>query len=171
MESGLGIKYRGGGKEGQESQFTSVYSLFFMQAAIIAHNICSGFKAFKLIRKKNRFESSISTYSINSCSMFMYLYMKPFIILKSTFTSITNMYILKYAIIFTLESNPLRLKNYHIINMHSKARWTILSENVAFWNRWCLRTYIRWTRWYFLIKRGLVFIQLSDMGDYSFFNE
>ena len=52
MESGLGIKYRGGGEEGQESQFTSVYSLFFMQAAIIAHNICSGFKAFKLIRKK-----------------------------------------------------------------------------------------------------------------------
>ena len=42
----------GGGEEGQESQFTSVYSLFFMQAAIIAHNICSGFKAFKLIRKK-----------------------------------------------------------------------------------------------------------------------
>ena len=67
--------------------------------------------------------------------MFMYLYMKPFIILKSTFTSITNMYILKYAIIITLESNPLRLKNYHIINMHSKARWTILSENVAYWNR------------------------------------
>ena len=52
MESGLGIKYRGGGEEGQESQFTSVYSLFFMQAAIIPHNICSGFKAFKLIRKK-----------------------------------------------------------------------------------------------------------------------
>ena len=53
MESGLGIKYRGGwGEEGQESRFTSVYSLFFMQAAIIAHNICSGFKAFKLIRKK-----------------------------------------------------------------------------------------------------------------------
>ena len=67
--------------------------------------------------------------------MFMYLYMKPFILLISTFTSITNMYILKYAIIFTLESNPLRLKNYHIINMHSKARWTILSENVALWNR------------------------------------
>ena len=65
----------------------------------------------------------------------MYLYMKPFIILKSTFTSITNMYILKYSIVFTLESNPLRLKNYHIINMHSKARWTISSENVAFWNR------------------------------------
>ena len=41
-----------GGEEGQESRFTSVYSLFFMQAAIIAHNICSGFKAFKLIRKK-----------------------------------------------------------------------------------------------------------------------
>ena len=52
MESGLGIKNRGGVEEGQESQFTSVYSLFFMQAAIIAHNICSGFKAFKLIRKK-----------------------------------------------------------------------------------------------------------------------
>ena len=53
MESGLGIKYRGGGgEEGQESRFTSIYSLFFMQAAIIAHNICSGFKAFKLIRKK-----------------------------------------------------------------------------------------------------------------------
>ena len=52
MESVLGIKYREGVEEGQESQFTSVYSLFFMQAAIIAHNICSGFKAFKLIRKK-----------------------------------------------------------------------------------------------------------------------
>ena len=34
-----------------------------------------------------------------------------------------------------------------------------------------LRTYIRWTRRYFLIKRGLVFIQLSIMGDYSFFSE
>ena len=67
--------------------------------------------------------------------MFMYLYMKPFIILNSIFTSTINMYILKYPIILTLESNPLRLKNYHIINMHSKARWTILSENVAFWNR------------------------------------
>ena len=171
MESGLGIKYRGGGKEGQESQFTSVYSLFFMQAAIIAHNICSGFKAFKLIRKKKYiWEQHI--YLQYKFLQYVYVFVhEAIIILKSTFTSITNMYILKYAIIFTLESNPLRLKNYHIINMHSKARWTILSENVAFWNRWCLRTYIRWTRWYFLIKRGLVFIQLSDMGDYSFFNE
>ena len=37
MESGLGIKYEGGG-EGQESQF---HSLFFMQASIIAYNICT----------------------------------------------------------------------------------------------------------------------------------
>ena len=36
MESGLGIKYGGGG--GQKSQF---HSLFFMQAAIIAYNICT----------------------------------------------------------------------------------------------------------------------------------
>ena len=36
MESGLEIKYWGG--EGQESQF---HSLFFMQAAIIAYNICT----------------------------------------------------------------------------------------------------------------------------------
>ena len=36
MESGLGIKYEGG--EGQESQF---HSLFFMQASIIAYNICT----------------------------------------------------------------------------------------------------------------------------------
>ena len=35
MESGLEIKYGG---EGQESQF---HSLFFMQAAIIAYNICT----------------------------------------------------------------------------------------------------------------------------------
>ena len=49
MDSGLGIKYRGGGGGGLRK---SVYSLFFMQAAIIARNICSGFNAFKLIRKK-----------------------------------------------------------------------------------------------------------------------
>ena len=36
MQSGLGIKY--GEKEGQESQFQS---LFFMQAAIVAYNICT----------------------------------------------------------------------------------------------------------------------------------
>ena len=36
MESGLEIKYGGG--EGQESQF---HSLFFMQAVIIAYNICT----------------------------------------------------------------------------------------------------------------------------------
>ena len=35
MESGLGIKYGGGGEEGQESQFTSVYSLFFIQAVVL----------------------------------------------------------------------------------------------------------------------------------------
>ena len=35
MESGLEIKYGG---EGLESQF---HSLFFMQAAIIAYNICT----------------------------------------------------------------------------------------------------------------------------------
>ena len=52
--------------------------------------------------------------------------------------------------------------------MHSKARWTIFSENVAFWNRWCLRTYIRG---YFLTKRGLVFIQLSVARENSFFNK
>ena len=43
--------------------------------------------------KRSTFESSIFTYSINSRSMFMYFYMKPFIILNSTFTSITNIYI------------------------------------------------------------------------------
>ena len=36
MESELGIKYEGGG-EGQESQF---HSLDFMQAAVVAYNIC-----------------------------------------------------------------------------------------------------------------------------------
>ena len=38
MESGLEIKYGRGGGEGQESQF---HSLFFMQAVIIAYNICT----------------------------------------------------------------------------------------------------------------------------------
>ena len=37
MESELGIKYEGGGGEGQESQF---HSLVFMQAAVVAYNIC-----------------------------------------------------------------------------------------------------------------------------------
>ena len=35
MESELGIKYKGGG--GQESQF---HSLVFMEAAVVAYNIC-----------------------------------------------------------------------------------------------------------------------------------
>ena len=43
MESGLGIKYGRvrGGEEDRESQF---HSLFFMQAAVIAYNICKALR-------------------------------------------------------------------------------------------------------------------------------
>ena len=41
VESGLAIEYGGGGGEGQEDgQKSQFHSLFFMQAAVIANDIC-----------------------------------------------------------------------------------------------------------------------------------
>ena len=40
MGSGLGMEYNGGGGGGLRKSVSQFHSLFFMQAAVIAYNIC-----------------------------------------------------------------------------------------------------------------------------------
>ena len=61
--------------------------------------------------------------------MCMYLYMKPFTILITIFTSITNMSVINtsHDINIGVQSSN-TYKCDHIINMHLKARWKIFTS-------------------------------------------
>ena len=112
MESGLGIKYGRvrGGEEGRESQF---HSLFFMQAAVIAYNICTALRHSNQSEKINTLESSIIYLQYN-CLLYVHVFVYEAIHHTELNIFFNNMFLLIHPLILTLESNPLTPKNVTI---------------------------------------------------------
>ena len=127
VEFGLEIDYGGRGG-GQESQF---HSLFFMQAAVIAGDICTTKRHSNLSVKRNIYfyESSI-IYLHYNCLLYVQVFVHEAIHHTELNIYFNNQHLLiNISIILTLNFNPLTPKNCdHIINMHLKARWKIFTS-------------------------------------------